>query len=924
MKRTLILLFFFLSISLFSQTEVNNRLDSLLDLTREYSGTQLVDVFIEIAKSQSLSNSEQAHRSADEAIRLANQINYPIGIGKAYITKGAICNHNNHSLRGVGYFEQAKEIFFQLKDHTHLAEVSMGLAESYAQQGLFDNANKAYEDAISFFYYIGDYISLANANYKAGTTYNTVNNYHDALRSFKKAAEFYEMANDAYGLHLSENSLAIVFYYLGDFKNAFKYWTKYENAMREVEDWRRVSATLTNKGLLYNHWAVYDEAIAAFTEALKLAEISGNNSNTAGIYNSMGNAFHYSGNIEKSFEYYRKSVALGEKLNSKQTVSIGMHNIGDLHLTLGNADSALFYVQKSLQIENTLFDNRGIAETKATLGKIYIILQKHRLAFSFFEQAEKVFNDIDNISGLADIYQKYGQAYADIGNDSLTIYYIKMSTEIAEELSLKKMQYENHHFLSKYYEKAHDFEKALFHQKISHQINDSIFTQKAIEKTVINTIKLEKEAQGKELAELQHAQEVANYQNKIKDYVVYFVTLILLILALSFYLRYSSNKRATIRLNDQYQMVLESEEKIKALIDASHDIVLLVDRKGQIVSANARAEATLRNGSQLIGYDFKEIVQPFFQDQLNPHITRVLNKKVSWEFSLVSASKRTYYFTISPIFKYGIQVSGLAVYMQDVTDILAARKETKKLEDQLFQVQKLESVGTMAGGVAHDFNNYLGTILGYSSMGFDDSLEGTPAKRYFNQIMLASKSAQHTVKKILTFSRKSESKKLERVNLIDVAKEAIAMVELTKPHEIQFQTDFSHKSVEILGDSVEIQQVFINLFNNAFHAMEGAKQGYLNCSISNSIFEKNHKHIIKNLNTNNIACIRVSDDGMGMTDEVLKRIFEPFFTTKNVGKGTGLGLSVVHGIIKNHQGELHVESTVGKGTAFYIYLPAIS
>lgn len=924
MKRTLIVLFFSFSFSLFAQTEVKNDLDSLLSLTGQYRGNKLVDLYLEIAKSQGVENNEQAHRSADEAIRLATQIKYPEGIGKAYLTKGQICNLNNSSFKSIEYFEEAKKIFFQLEDREQLAQVSMGLAESYALQGSFDKANMAYADAISFFDYIGDYKSLANAYYKSGTTYNMVDDYQNALISFKKSVEFYEMAKDAYGLHRSENAIARVYYYLGDFKGAFEYWTKYENAMREIEDWRQVSASLTNKGLIYNHWAVYDEALAVFAEALDLADKSGNNSTTANIYNSMGNAFQYSGNIEKSFEYYRKSFVLGKETDSKQTISIALHNIGELHMNLGNADSALYYVQKSLQIENTLFDNRGIAETKATLGKVYIALKKYHLAFSFFEQAEEAFNATDNISGLADIYQKYGQAYVDTGNDSLAIYYFSKSTEIAKNLDMKKMEMENHKFLAEYYESIKKYGKALIHQKTFHQINDSIFTQLAIDKTVINTIKLEKEAQGKELAELQHAQEVVNYKNKIEGYIAYFIVLILFILAVSLYLRYSTNKRATIRLNDQYQMVLESEEKIKALIDASHDIVFLVDRKGQIVSANARAEEALRKGNQLVGYNFKEIVQPFFQDQFDEHIARILNKKISAEFSLISTAKRNYDITISPIFKHGIEVSGLAVYMQDVTEILASQSEKKKLEEQLFQVQKLESVGTMAGGVAHDFNNYLGTILGYSSMGYDDSSEGTPAKRYFNQIMTASKSAQHTVKKILTFSRKSESNKLDRVNLVDVAKEAATMIESTKPKEIELKTNLSVGSVEILGDSIEMQQVFINLFNNAFHAMEGAKQGHLQCNISNSLFEEKHKSVIKNFTTKNIAGIRISDDGMGMTDQTTKRIFEPFFTTKNVGKGTGLGLSVVHGIIKNHQGELFVESTLGKGSTFYIYLPAIS
>ena len=119
MKRTLILLLFFFSFSLFAQNQGNAHLDSLLNLTSKYKEDKLVDLFIEIAKVQSLSNNEQAHRSADEAIRLANQIKYLEGVGKAYLTKGQICNLNNSSFKGIKDFEEAKRVFIQLEDRKY-------------------------------------------------------------------------------------------------------------------------------------------------------------------------------------------------------------------------------------------------------------------------------------------------------------------------------------------------------------------------------------------------------------------------------------------------------------------------------------------------------------------------------------------------------------------------------------------------------------------------------------------------------------------------------------------------------------------------------------------------------------------------------------------------------------------------------------
>ena len=924
MKRTLILLFLSLSFSLYSQTQQNSRLDSLMDLSLKYSGSKLVDVYIEIAKLQGVSNAELAHQSADEAIRLATQIKYPKGVGKAYFVKGTICNYANSPLKAEDYFKESKKIFFDLNDPDNLALASVGLGESYSQRGMFKEAIKAYGGAISFFESVVDYKSLANAYSKSGTTYNMVDDYHNALHSFQKAEEYYQKIGDSYELNITKNSIGIELYYLGDYKGAIEVWTEYENAMRKLEDWHRVSATLTNKGIIYNSWAEYNEALSNFSEALELAEKSDNKSNISGIYNSMGNSFQYSGNAEKSLEYYRKSIALGEETDSKQSISVGLHNIGELYLNTGYTDSALYYVQKSLQIENTLMNKRGIAETKATLGKIYFAMKKYPLAFSFFTQAEEAFLEVDNISGLADVYQKYGQAYAEIGNDSLTVYYLNKSNKIAEEIDLKKIQFENHRFLADYFEKAKKYEMALKHQKLYHQINDSIFNQVSLDKTSYLTIKLEKEAQDKELAKLLRKQDEINYKNKIKVYINYFVTLILLILAISFYMRFIANKRSTTRINEQYQVVLESEEKIKALIDASNDIVLLIDINRQVVSANSKAELILNKGNQLVGYEFNQIVDSFFDGQFDLHIQRVFKLSTSRKFNLVSNTNRSYEITINPVYKQGIEVSGLAIYMRDVSDILNAQNEKKKLEEQLFQVQKLESVGTMAGGVAHDFNNYLGTILGYSSMGYDDSAEGSAINRYFNQIIKAAKSAQHTVQKILTFSRIDESEKQNRVNIVAVAQSAVEMVESTRPKGIHFESNFSTESIEILGNEIEMQQVFINLFNNAFHAMEGIEKGQLECRISNTIFKEKHQGLVNKLNSISFVGIYVRDNGMGMTEQVLNRIFEPFYTTKSVGNGTGLGLSVVHGIIKNHKGELYVESELGKGTTFYIYLPTIS
>jgi PAS domain S-box-containing protein len=906
-----------------SQAQENKRMDSLLDLTSKYSGTKLVDVFIELAKMQGESDKTQALQTADEAIRLAQQIKYTRGAGLAFIAKGNICIANNSPQSGIAFFEEAKKIFKNIDSKSDYGKACLGVGESFAKQGLFDEATKSYQEAIGYFDYIGDYKLLASTYYKTGTNYNMQGDYPKAFVNFSKSHEFSELIKDSIGIGIAINSMGIVKYNTGDYKDAFQAWSEYEKIMNKLRLWHNMSSAVYNKGIVYMYWAAYDDALASFDEALALELKSGNNSNIAGIYNSMGNVFQNSGKSEKAFEYYRKSVSFSEKTDSKSNIAVGLHNIGDLHLHLGNADSALYYVQKSYQIENTLFNKVGIAETKATLGNIYIALKKYPVAFSYFDQAELVFIEVGFKNGLADVYKKYGHAYADIGNDSLAIKYIRRSNEVAKEIGLNQVQIENLQFLSTLFERNKQYKEALQYQKDFQRINDSVFNQLSLDKTAYLSIKLEKEAQESKYAQLQHAQEVANYENKFKDYITYFISIFLIVVALFFYSRYRTNKRTNTHLNNQYQIVLESEEKIKALLNSSHDTVLLIDNEGVILAANSKAETILKQGEQLIGLNFFSIAESLFGNQLAYPISIVSKLKKSRNFAISSKTDRNYEVNISPIFKQGIEVSGLAIFIQDVTDILASRVEKMELEKQIFQMQKLESIGTMAGGVAHDFNNYLGTILGYSSMGFEDSQDDSNSKRYFHQIMAASKAAQHTVKKILTFSRNDQERKLNRVNLVEVAKESLEMLDSMRPLNTRLQLNFAPESIEILGNEVELQQVFINLFTNAFHAMEFEEKAFLECTIGNSLFEEKHKTNIQNLKSNNIAGICVKDNGMGMNEKVLNRIFEPFFTTKDVGKGTGLGLSIVHGIINNHKGVLVVESTVGKGTEFYIYLPLI-
>ncbi len=255
----------------------------------------------------------------------------------------------------------------------------------------------------------------------------------------------------------------------------------------------------------------------------------------------------------------------------------------------------------------------------------------------------------------------------------------------------------------------------------------------------------------------------------------------------------------------------------------------------------------------------------------------------------------------------------------DITDQRRAEKEKGVLEEHLRQSQKMEAVGTLAGGIAHDFNNMLAIILGNAELVLDDLNEASGTSRNVKQIVKASKRARDLTKQILTFSRKTERVR-SPLKLKPVVKETYHLLRGAIPTTIGMELDFKAEDDIILADLSQIQQIVVNLATNASHAME-KQGGVLTIGLANVALPGADPLPGVNLPPGKYACLSVRDTGTGMSDDVRRRIFEPFFTTKAQGKGTGMGLAVVYGIVRDHDGEITVESAPGSGTLFNVYLP---
>ncbi|MBF0278598.1 MAG: PAS domain S-box protein [SAR324 cluster bacterium] len=364
----------------------------------------------------------------------------------------------------------------------------------------------------------------------------------------------------------------------------------------------------------------------------------------------------------------------------------------------------------------------------------------------------------------------------------------------------------------------------------------------------------------------------------------------------------------------------ESEKKYRILFEDSRDTIYITSRDGQFIDIN-------QAGLDLFGYSRDEMLNLNVSEIYFKADGRIrFQKKIEREgfvkdyavkFRRKDKTALQCLLTTSLRRSKTGTIEGYQGIIRDVT-------EYKELETQLRQSQKLESMGVLAGGIAHEFNNLLAPILGYAAMLIENHPKENSEREDLEQIYEAGQRAASLVQQILTFSRKSMSER-KRVQLEDLVQDAVKFLSQTIPSTIAVKQEIETGLTEILAAPHEIQQVIINLCLNASHAMpEG---GELKIRLENGKPRQCENFYGKAIE-GSFVTLSVEDSGHGISQRTLEHIFEPFFTTKEVGKGTGLGLSVVLGIVEQHGGHISVESKVktekhSGRTKFDVCLPVL-
>ncbi|MBI4851226.1 MAG: response regulator [Acidobacteria bacterium] len=380
-------------------------------------------------------------------------------------------------------------------------------------------------------------------------------------------------------------------------------------------------------------------------------------------------------------------------------------------------------------------------------------------------------------------------------------------------------------------------------------------------------------------------------------------------------------RQCSIAINNAqlYGQSRKSEERYRSLFDNANDAIIIADKESRlIIDANSKAEKLLsQQRSDLLKLD---LINLHPKDEYSKYLSAYQSLNKIGYLYLHDGELQQKNGDILPV-ELRASIINLGQGADSfIQAIFRDMTEQRKLEQQLFHSQRLESIGTLTGGIAHDFNNLLAGILGYAEL-FKKKLDPSNTKLY-NYAGIIEQSATHgaeLAQRLVAFAR-GGSPKSQILELNSIVEDTLKLLKRALGRSIEIKSFLDPNLYSIEANATQIQQILMNLCINARDAMPNG--GLLSVSTAN--IQINKSKLIKGLKFGDYVLLSVSDNGSGMDESTLARIFEPFFTTKEIGKGTGLGLAMVATIVRETKGQVLVDTKLGQGTSFHIYLPSVA
>jgi len=361
-------------------------------------------------------------------------------------------------------------------------------------------------------------------------------------------------------------------------------------------------------------------------------------------------------------------------------------------------------------------------------------------------------------------------------------------------------------------------------------------------------------------------------------------------------------------------------QKLSQAIEHAGDAIMITDCKGDIEYINpAFSRITGYKSEEVIGKNPRILKSTAQDESTYKNLWQTIKAGKTWNGSMIERRKDGSFYpanvSIAPITDEHGEITNFIAIQHDAS-------ERQELEERMRETQKMEAIGVLVGGIAHDFNNMLAGMIGNLFVARRKLNDNSPAIKSIANAEQIAESASNMVKQLLAFSRK-DGVNLHPFSFTVFIRDAVKLAQISIPENIQLLFTCCNEQLMLRGDNTQLQQILMNLFNNARDALAESNQQHKSISLVVEKFEPNTDFLQRfpTITAAELIHMSVSDNGCGIPEEQIHKVMEPFFTTKSVGKGTGLGLSMVFGAVQAHGGVIDLDSAPGVGTTFHIYLP---
>jgi PAS domain S-box-containing protein len=369
-----------------------------------------------------------------------------------------------------------------------------------------------------------------------------------------------------------------------------------------------------------------------------------------------------------------------------------------------------------------------------------------------------------------------------------------------------------------------------------------------------------------------------------------------------------------------------SARRFRSMLEHLRLVAVILDADGRVAFCNSSLlDLTEWGREELLGADWFDRMVP---EDVREHVEAIyrdamakgaLPPRFTHEIATRNGARKLIAWSNTVMTERAGDAPAFACVGEDVTDRARAELERRRLEEQLFQVQKMEAIGTLAGGIAHDFNNILAAIMSHGSLVALNSPKDSAVAESIQAIMDSCDRGADLSKQLLNVARGSR-REVSAASANAIVEDVLRLIRETFDRAIEIRSDLSDGTWPVKCDMGQIHQTLTNICINARDAMPDG--GVLTVSTFNASLDTEYARQHVDVEPGKYVCISVADTGKGMGESVRRRIFDPFFTTKKHGLGTGLGLATSYGIVRNHGGHIQVSSELGKGSVFRVYLPA--